>query len=225
MSTEDILDDPVSASLRGFHAHLAETVGRVQRYPADFSPFMAIPQNPTAQDWADARLLIESSYAIIFAPSVMTPSFPAVSQGLGLVQMVARDVEGIVDPAVERLTVADVPEILTLTALTKPGPFLDRTIELGNYYGLRDQGRLVAMAGERMRAPGWTEISAICTAPDHRGKGLSVRLIRTLVHQITQRDEQVFLHAVETNSAIGLYEALGFVVRRNFVGTLVRARD
>ncbi|WP_237341910.1 GNAT family N-acetyltransferase [Williamsia soli] len=217
------MDDPVAASLNGFHAHLAEKAGRVQRYPADVSPFMAVPADPTSQDWANALALIGAGHAIVFAPSPLTPSIPAVSQSLGLVQMVARDVAGALDPEVEQLTYADVPEILALTALTKPGPFLDRTIELGNYYGLRAEGQLVAMAGERMRAPGWTEISAICTAPEHRGKGLSVRLIRTLVHHINARGEQVFLHAVETNPAIGLYESLGFEVRRRLVGISLSA--
>ncbi len=214
----------MSASLTGFHAHLAEISGRVQRYPADVSPFLALPPDPTTQDWADAKSLIGSSRAIVFASTELTPSFSAVSQSLGLVQMVADDVDGATDPEVERLTVGDVPEMLMLTALTRPGPFLERTIELGSYYGLRDQGTLVAMAGERMRAPGWTEISAICTAPDHRGRGLSVRLIGSLVHQINQRDEQAFLHAVESNPAIALYEALGFAVRRRFIATSVQAR-
>lgn len=185
---------------------------------------MAIPEDPTSQDWADVHALIGPSHAIVFASAPLTPAFPAAAQSLGLVQMVARDVTGLVDTDVEQLTYADVPEILALTALTKPGPFLDRTIELGNYYGLRAEGQLVAMAGERMRAPGWTEISAICTAPEHRGTGLSVRLIRTLVHQINQRGEQVFLHAVETNPAIGLYESLGFVVRRGLVATSIAVR-
>lgn len=220
-----ILDDPVSISLKGFHAHLAETCGRVRRYPADVSPFLALPGRPTDADWADAERLLGSSHAIVFATTELTPPFPAITQSVGLVQMVSHDVAGTIDPEVELLTVADVPEMLTLTALTKPGPFLERTIELGNYYGLRDQGVLVAMAGERMRAPGWTEISAVCTAPDHRGRGLSVRLIKTLAHLITERDEQVFLHAVESNPAIGLYEALGFGIRRHFIATSVQLRS
>lgn len=220
-----ILDDPVSISLSGFHAHLAEACGRVQRYPADVSPFLALPPDPTGDDWAAVEQLLGSSQAIVFGSTELTPTFPAISQSLGLVQMISRDVAGAIDPEVELLTEADVPEMLTLTALTKPGPFLERTIELGNYYGLRDQGVLVAMAGERMRAPGWTEISAICTAPEHRGRGLSVRLIRTLAHLIAARDEQVFLHAVESNPAIGLYEALGFGVRRHFIATSVRSRS
>ncbi|PYE19471.1 FR47-like protein [Williamsia limnetica] len=186
---------------------------------------MAIPQEPAPQDWADAAALIGTSHAIVFASAPLAPTFDAVTSSLGLVQMVARDVAGVVDPAVEQLTYADVPEILALTALTKPGPFLDRTIELGNYFGIRDEGKLVAMAGERMRAPGWTEISAICTAPEHRGKGLSVRLIRSLVHQINQRGEQVFLHAVDTNPAIGLYESLGFAIRRRFTGISIAVRN
>ncbi|GAA3494576.1 hypothetical protein GCM10019016_016760 [Streptomyces prasinosporus] len=108
-----------------------------------------------------------------------------------------------------------VPELLDLVARTAPGPFRPRTHELGTYLGVRVDGTLVAMAGERLRPPGWTEISTVCTAPDARGQGHAARLVSALVARIVVRGERPFLHVAETNTgAIALYERLGFRTRR-----------
>ncbi|PXW31337.1 UNVERIFIED_CONTAM: FR47-like protein [Williamsia faeni] len=218
---EHVLDDPIGASLNGFHAGFARVRGRVRRFEPDVSKFMSIPPDPTDDDWASAASLAVSSPAILFSAERYTvPEYwPAVNT-LDLVQMVAHDVSGVGDPDAVDLGEADVPEVLALTSATKPGPFEIRTIELGTYVGIRDRGELVAMAGERMHVPGWTEISAICTAHSHRGRGLAVRLIHTLVGQIEARGEQAFLHAAITNtSAIDLYNRLGFRERRRLVAT------
>lgn len=111
--------------------------------------------------------------------------------------------------------------MLDLVALTQPGPFLPRTVELGRYLGIRHEGRLIAMAGERLRPPGWTEISAVCTHPDHRGRGLAGLLIRAVAAGIRERGDVPFLHAAADNiQAIRLYESMGFVLRREpvFIG-------
>ena len=128
------------------------------------------------------------------------------------------------DPEAVELGPADVPEMLDLVERTRPGPFLPRTVELGTYLGIRRGGVLVAMAGERLHPPGWTEISAVCTDPDHRGEGLATRLILAVAHGIRARGEQVFLHTGAANiHAIRLYESLGFRLRRptRFLGTRV----
>jgi predicted GNAT family acetyltransferase len=105
--------------------------------------------------------------------------------------------------------------MLELVARTEPGPFLTRTIELGDYLGVRRDGALAAMAGERFRPEGWTEISAVCTAPEHRGEGLASRLVGALVAGIERRLEGAFLHVLATNTAaIRLYEQLGFRISR-----------
>lgn len=218
---EHVLDDPIGASLNGFHANLALTRGRVRRFLPGVCKFMSIPSDTTPEDWEAAASLAVSSSAIVFSaePYAVPEYWPAVNT-LDLVQMVADNVSGPVDPDAVLLGEADVPDALALVAATKPGPFETRTIELGTYLGIRDQGELVAMAGERMRVPGWTEISAICTARSHRGRGLSVRLIHTLVGQIEARGERAFLHAAITNtSAIDLYTHLGFRERRRLVAT------
>jgi predicted GNAT family acetyltransferase len=114
-----------------------------------------------------------------------------------------------------RLDAGDVPDMLALVEVTHPGPFGPRTIELGEYIGVRRQGILVAMAGERMRLDGFTEISAVCVHPSCRGQGLAAELVSTLVRSIASRGETPFLHVFNSNrAAIELYLKLGFVLRR-----------
>src|SRR5580704_7966825 len=109
---------------------------------------------------------------------------------------------------------ADVPEMLALTKLTKPGPFVKRTREMGDYFGIRVNGELIAMAGERLHLPGHTEISAVCTHPDHLGHGYATALITWLMERISNRGEQAFLHVRAENArAVALYERLGFQKR------------
>lgn len=122
-----------------------------------------------------------------------------------------------------RLGEADAPEMLDLVAWTQPGPFLARTVSLGTYLGFRSEGALVAMAGERMHLPGWTEISAVCTDPAFRGRGLAARLVRAVGAGIRARGEVPFLHTAASNvNAIRLYESLGFRLRREVVFSAVR---
>jgi predicted GNAT family acetyltransferase len=113
--------------------------------------------------------------------------------------------------ALEKLGAADSEEMLELTALTKPGPFDKRTHELGTYLGIRRDGQLVAMAGERLKVPGYTEVSAVCTHPEHVGRGYARVLMTEVMRSIRERWEKSFLHVREDNDhAIGLYEKLGF---------------
>jgi ribosomal protein S18 acetylase RimI-like enzyme len=118
-----------------------------------------------------------------------------------------------------RLGNEDSSEMIALTALTKPGPFGKRTHELGNYFGIRCEGRLVAMAGERMKVPGWTEVSAVCTHPQHAGHGYAGILMKQVMHGIWERGETPMLHVREDNArAVEVYKRLGFGtrVRRHF---------
>ena len=113
--------------------------------------------------------------------------------------------------------------MVELAALTKPGPFLIRTHELGGYIGIRDQGRLVAMAGERFKLPGFTEVSAVCTHPDYRGRGYAAALTLAVATRIAARGETPFLHTFASNiNAIRLYEKLGFVLRTPMSVTVLR---
>jgi ribosomal protein S18 acetylase RimI-like enzyme len=211
------LDNPVFSSLTGGHARFAEQRGNALRYPPDVVPFAALPSDPAPADWADLAALAGPGSTLALAAERSSPpdGWQATTIGEG-VQLVDSGVAGAEpDEDVIQLGPADVPEMLDLTARTKPGPFLPRTHELGLYLGIRRGGALVAMAGERLKPSGFTEISAVCTDEAWRGHGLATRLIRVLVTSIRARGDTPFLHAVATNTnAIRLYEAMGFRLRQ-----------
>jgi ribosomal protein S18 acetylase RimI-like enzyme len=221
------LDNPAYASLRGAHARFAQVSGRVRRYPDDMAPFLALPSPPSVQDWRDAADLVAPGTFVAgrYGAAELPEGWRAV-QSFDLVQMIEERVTGVDCAEATALAAADVPEMLELVAETEPGPFLPRTIELGDYLGIRHDGVLVAMAGERFRLDGWTEISAVCTGPDHRGQGLASRLMGALITGIQQRSERVFLHVLSTNTgAIRLYQEIGFRVRQTATLTVVTREE
>lgn len=210
----DVLDRAPWESLVGHHARFAVRNGRAARYQSDVAPFVALedPRDPRA--WDDvAELLEPDEHLPLTGVSEWPDSWKPVHVMEG-VQMTGRRVRGRPEPEAVRLGLADVPEILDLIARTQPGPFLPRTVELGTYLGIRREGRLIAMAGERLHPPGWTEISAVCTDAGFRGEGLASRLVRAVAAGIFERGETPLLHAVATNTnAIRLYRSLGFELR------------
>ncbi|MFG1705845.1 GNAT family N-acetyltransferase [Nonomuraea sp. M3C6] len=209
------LDDPARVSLLGAHAHLAERRGRVLRYLVDVAPFHSMPPAPGPADWADMAALVGPGGLVPLTGVVSPPAGWEEAQSVPGVQLTGDDVVGGHDAEAVRLGAADVPEMLDLVERTKPGPFRLRTVELGTYLGIRRGGALVAMAGERLHPPGWTEISAVCTDPAHRGQGLATRLVLAVAAGIRDRGETPFMHAAAANtSAIRLYESLGFRLRR-----------
>ncbi|MGW2447745.1 GNAT family N-acetyltransferase [Streptomyces sp. NPDC001675] len=222
-TSSHVLDNPAWAALTGPHAHFAERVGRAARYPLDVAPFHAVTDEDDPRAWADLATLVgPGGSAAIRGVSEPPTGWELVQTGPG-VQLVDTGLRAEPDPEAVLLGPADVPDILDLVARTRPGPYLPRTVELGTYLGIRHRGRLIAMAGERLRPPGWTEISAVCTDPDHRGRGLATRLVRAVAAGIKERGEQPFLHASATNTdAIRLYESLGFTLRCRTVFSLVR---
>ncbi|MFJ4655791.1 GNAT family N-acetyltransferase [Nocardia sp. NPDC088792] len=219
------LDDPIRTSLRGAHRRFAGWVGRVGRYDPEVAEFVGHPPELDDQDWTDlATLLGPGGGTALRGFGHVPPSGWVVRGAFGSVQMDGSALRVAPDPDLDVLTAADVPEILELIARTEPGPYAPRTIEMGTYLGIRIDGRLVAMAGERMHPPGWTEISAVCTDPEFRGKGLASRLIRAVGAGIRARGETPFLHARADNvTAISLYETLGFTLRKRSMLTLVQA--
>jgi ribosomal protein S18 acetylase RimI-like enzyme len=218
------LDNPVRSSLLGPHARFAERRGGVLRYLPSMSPFAALPDQPDDGDWADAAALAGPGGMVPLAGVTIPP--PAgwkVVLHIPGVQLVDAGVEAVPDAEAVPLGAPDVPQMLDLVARTEPGPFLPRTVELGTYLGIRRGGALVAMAGERLHPPGWTEISAVCTDGAYRGRGLATRLTLAVAAGIRARGETPFLHTAASNAnAIRLYESLGFRFRRDVLFSAAR---
>ncbi|GAC56748.1 hypothetical protein GOHSU_12_01380 [Gordonia hirsuta DSM 44140 = NBRC 16056] len=211
-----VLDDPFGSALRGRHRRFARRHGTAIAYHPDVSVFYAHPPELTAQAYADLAALAGPGGTIgLRERTTDLPPDWQILQTLGLVQYTGESVAGLADPQLTVLGPADVPEMTELIELTRPGPFGPRTIELGTYLGYRDPatGRLLAMAGERAQPDGWTEISAVCTRPQARGRGLARRLIAAVTAGIGARGDAPFLHTTTDNPARALYESMGFAHR------------
>jgi len=214
---ERALDNPIWSCLTTRHAHIASGGALARRYPASISPIGALAGGGREHVAALESVVEPGDDFAVFAPSV--PALPANWERLfesRLLQMIRSDrsllPEG--DIEVSRLGAADVPEMLTLVELAKPGPFRTRTIELGTYVGIREGGRLIAMAGERLWVGDFHEVSAICTHPDAQGRGYARALTARVVNRMLRAGETPMLHVEWTNTrAIEMYRALGFTVR------------
>ena len=223
------LDAVIWGALTGVQASLAEGDERARRYPADVAPFAATRDTEPASFRSLLALVSgDDGVALFTTEDVQAPSAFSVIRRDSVDQMVLGDGGTCaVQPRapIMGLGVADVPEMLALASLTQPGPFGPRTIELGDYIGIRQSDRLVAMVGERMRLDGFTEISAVCVDPAYRGQGFAVDLVRSLVSRIAARSEIPFLHVFTSNvPAIALYRKLGFTLRRQMrLAVLARA--
>jgi ribosomal protein S18 acetylase RimI-like enzyme len=223
------LDHPQRAALATGHAGFARRRGRALAYPPDVTPMSGLEDAGDPQAWADlAALLDEGERTILMF--VEPPRLPPVVRPLlqrFILQMTGPEVppdlsaepEGLV-----RLGLEDSPEMIALAALTEPGPMGLRTVTMGNWWGVRRAGRLVAMAGQRMHLDGLVEVSGVCTHPDVRGEGLARKLILKVLHDIAARGEKSFLHLkTENAAALGLYESLGFRVRTEIQMSVVEA--
>jgi predicted GNAT family acetyltransferase len=212
-----LLDRPVWSSLTTHHVAMSEGDEWARRFARDVNLFAsARDDSPEAVAALAGLVKPEETIFILQVPElVIPPGLVATKEAKG-VQMVAprgMTFEGARGDILT-LTKEDAPEMLALATLTEPGPFLARTPAMGTFIGIRVGGRLVAMAGERMRFPGYTEVSGVCTHPEFRGRGLARRLSAAVVSGIEARDDQAFLHAWASNhSAIALYESLGFKIR------------
>ncbi len=220
-----ILDRPIWHALITRQSSFAEGGSRAKRYQPAVSPFVATIDD-TVTSLEAVRDLIPPDGTSAFLQSTNCPPIAGTEVVMAAegVQMVAAKIfSGEVETGIINLTDADAPEMQALAALTKPGPFLPRTHELGQFIGIRENGALVAMAGERMKLDGFTEVSAVCTHPDFRGRGLAGRLARIVSARICARGETPFLHAFASNAnAIRLYEALGFELRSKMFVILLR---
>jgi predicted GNAT family acetyltransferase len=211
-----VLDNAIWFSLNTRHSHIAEGTGRARRYPTVVSPLGAIQDASDASFEALASLLRPDEEIALGSPTEISPvaGLEAFAR-MTLRQMVRSSLDRPISAQhVVPLGTADVADMLALVEITKPGPFRNRTHELGQYYGIRVDGRLVAMAGERLSPVGYTEISAVCTHPDYRGRGYGRDLVETLVRNISDRGDVPILHVEKDNRAASLYEKIGFSIRQ-----------
>lgn len=210
----EVLDNAVWHALTTHHASLAEVAGTARRYPRDVSPFAAV-EALDAEGWASLAEL--GGRVVLFRDDVdgLPPGWTLSDAGIGH-QMVLESLVPVGEVPFVTLGPDDATDMLGLIELARPGPFARRTVELGRYIGARDdEGRLVAMAGERLRLPGYTELSAVCTHPDARGRGLAAALSQEVCRGILDRGETPVLHVAAGNEgARRVYERLGFAERR-----------
>jgi len=213
-----VLDNPVWHALSTAHASFAEGDDFAKRYPPAAGPLAGL-REPSVDSYSSlARLLYTDDVAaLVFAAPLAPPATWEILRAMEIGQMVCTtDVANATEYPVERLAPSRIPEMLSLTELTKPGPFGPRTAELGTYLGIEESGRLVAMAGIRLRLPGYSEISAVCTHPDFRGRGYARSLVSALMLEIRGRAETPFLHVrMDNTGAVRVYEKLGFAMRQS----------
>jgi predicted GNAT family acetyltransferase len=218
------LDHPVWHALTTRQAALAEGGALARRYPSDIAPFADMPDMSAQSFAALGALMSPSDYAVLFTPDLVTA--PAefrtllARTGEQMIGMPAETRGGTAD--IVTLGADDVAAMMELTKLTNPGPFAARTHELGTFLGVRIDGRLVAMAGERMKPADYTEITAVCVHPDYRGRGYAQLLLGAVARQISARGEIPFLHVFSDNdSAIALYRRQGMEIRRRLYVTVL----
>jgi len=211
-----VLDRPAWSALTGPHSALAEGELHARRYPPGTVPFAAARDDSKESLAALAALsrpgevmvLVEAN-ALVLPPGLVATHTDSVVQ-----MALERAPQSDVDARIEELGWADAREMLALARLTEPGPFTLKALALGGFFGIRIDGRLVAMAGQRMKQAGYAELSGVCTHPDFRGRGLARRLSIFVMHLILARGETPYLHAWARNTpAIRLYESLGFTAR------------
>ena len=214
------LDNVIWRALTTRQAEFAECFKQARRFVREVTSLCAF-EEPGVRGFADlGELTGVGGTAAVFLENPYEPlSGWDFIAGASLSEMVCENGDGHTVrsdsvPEVLPLGAQDAAEMVELATLTKPGPFGLRTHELGAYVGIRLQGKLVAMAGERLKVPGYTEVSAVCTHPEHTGKGYAGVLMEEIMRGIRMRGEIPFLHVREDNTrAIALYERLGFRTR------------
>jgi ribosomal protein S18 acetylase RimI-like enzyme len=219
-----LLDNPVWHALNSHHARLALGDGLARKYPPRVTPFAAFAApGDAAYESLRAVLGDQRRVGILLDEPGGPPADWTVIAAHPITQMIwdGDALPPAASATITQMTATDVPEMVALAELTKPGPMAERVLELGNYYGVREGSRLAAIAGERLHLTGYTEVSGVCTHPDFRGRGYAGQLVASLVGRITARGETPFLHLKTDNAAAQrVYESLGFR-RRRFINILV----
>ena len=222
MPDTTVLDNPVWNALKTEHAALALGDGRARRYPAEIGPLAGMTDTSDSSYEALRDVAGKDGIVGLFLQERPTPppGWTMVRDGTMYQMICARD--ELPEPSalapdaeIVRLDQGDVPTMVELARLTEPGPFNQRTAELGTFFGIKWDERLVAMAGERLRFPEFVEVSAVCTHPDARGRGYGSALTATVARHIRRNGRTPMLHLFAANeAAFRVYSGLGFTVRR-----------
>ena len=224
-ATAHPLDRPIWSALTTRQQTLAEGGDLARRYPFAIAPFAATADTSPRSFAALGALMSRSAFAVLFTPH---PVVPPAEFRIALAETGEQMIGAPADSAIRGVEVVslgagDAAAMVELAELTKPGPFTLRTHELGTFLGIRIDGRLVAMVGERMKPANYTEITAVCVHPDHRGRGYAQALLAAISRQIVARGEIPFLHVFSHNeSAIALYRRQGMEIRRRLHVTVLR---
>jgi hypothetical protein len=222
----DSLDNPIWSALTTGHQHLARSHGLARRYPPDVSPFAAF-LHPTEDAFVDLQRLVSPGEHVAFftASPFDVPAGWQVDRSRWIDQMICEAALDLPPVAPIPLGTTDIPEMLELTAATEPGPFSQQTIQMGSYFGIRaTDGRLVAMAGERLQSTAFAEISAVCTLPEFRGRGYARALVTFVAAQILAAGKTPFLHVKSENGAKEVYQQIGFRLRSEIRLTVISLR-
>ena len=224
-----LLDNPIWNSLNTEHSVLALGNGLARRYPPSIGPLSGTADQTEASYEALRALAGPKGIVALFLtePSIPRAGWTEIRSG-ELVQMICVDASASAPALLPKsatmrlLAREDVFSMVALAELTEPGPFRERTSELGVFYGIFEGARLVAMAGQRMHVPGYVEVSAVCTHPDARGRGYARALMTGVMADIARRGETPFLHVLPDNPAIRVYEGLGYERRRTLHLSVIR---
>jgi predicted GNAT family acetyltransferase len=223
-STMEQLDNPIWHALNTRHAEMAEGNELARRYPQAFTILAGLREPSDDAYAALAKITPVKQHVALF--SLEDPSTPAMFEcrtKSPVAQMICEELIDCKTHDFQILTKDDVPEMKALATLTQPGPFSDRTIEFGVFIGIKDGAKLVAMTGERMKLPGYDEVSAVCTHPDYQGRGYARALVHAVAKRRIDRGSIPLLHVKADNIAgIRTYQSIGFAIRRQFYFSLLR---
>jgi len=213
----DLLDNAIWHALNSHQRHLAISSDIAARYQPDIIAVVAVPySDPSAFNDIKNLVEIDEITALFGEPQMEDLTGWELMDTFSVPQMIYKNLKPTPEIDAFQLTTDDVPDMLDLVALTQPGPFSTRTIEMGLYLGIRQEGQLIAMAGQRIHLTGFCEISAVCTHPDYRKRGYACALTSMIAQSILDHQETPFLHLAPTNiAAMRLYTNLGFKKRKD----------
>jgi ribosomal protein S18 acetylase RimI-like enzyme len=221
------LDNMIWNALAGPQAHLGVSNGRARRFDPAIAIFAAVEEPLVSLDGIAEIIPDGGRVGLVTAGPLIVPDGLEAAATGEVVQLTAERFAPIATGGVKfrDLTAANVPAMIELVTLTRPGPFGPRTIEMGHYVGAFEGDRLIAMTGERLHLDGYGEVSAVCTHPEFQGRGIAKALVSAIGSEIVARGEVPFLQAYLSNAAaIATYVRLGFTPRRNLRFTTLQRR-